>query len=328
MKKTTWTTSGLSLALIAILSGCSGDATTTISGKAIDPYLQDAYVCLDTNDNGECDANDIRTTTDQNGTYTLTVSETVRDEHHDIIITGGTDSATDHSFNGVIVAVDPGEGNVTVSPLTTLAAERYHAAEGDASDDLEQAIEDVATYLDLNVSDITADIVARAEANDTRPLQVALALEAAAEVEAGNDANTTEAKLRFYHDLARNDYETGRKWYEDVNTTVYNTVVKPILDYNGTDTSTWSAGFTMGDTQDGEHGYTYGNFVINLAGLKESVVGEHNGNDAANAGADAGQEAGDTGAQAGNDAANTGDDAGESAGDAGSDSAEDTVTPR
>jgi hypothetical protein len=363
MKKVTWITSSLSLALIAALSGCGGSTTTSqndqvsISGKAIDPYLRGAHVCLDLNDNGQCDGIDVRTTTDENGSYRLSVAQDRREEHHDILVSGGVDTATGEPFQGLIIAVDNGEGNVTVSPLTTLVAERYHAiSEANTTEGIELATQQVAEYLELNASQVTNDIVALADRNITKPLHVALALEAAAEIEAASRAEEHNATTRqehtrlFYRNLARH-YTGNHPWFHEINQTIAQTVVKPILDYNetaadaaqaaadagtdageaaadaGTDVGTdagqaaTDAGTDNGPTAQRPHRNP---FVSMIAQFTHNLIQTHThtGQAAADAGTNAGEAAADTGTDAGEAAADAGTDAGQAATDAGTNAGE------
>ena len=53
--------------------GAIGSSTNTLSGTALDGYIQGAKVCLDINGNGACDAAEPSATTDAGGKFTLSI---------------------------------------------------------------------------------------------------------------------------------------------------------------------------------------------------------------------------------------------------------------
>ncbi len=64
-----------------VLLGCGGDAPDTSSpnnsGTVLDGYLSSATVFLDCNNNGELDAGEISTLTDDNGQYYFNVASSI-----------------------------------------------------------------------------------------------------------------------------------------------------------------------------------------------------------------------------------------------------------
>lgn len=61
---------------VALIAGCGGSGSTSgtsVSGKVADGYLVNATVFLDKNNNYLLDADEISTTTDANGAYTLNI---------------------------------------------------------------------------------------------------------------------------------------------------------------------------------------------------------------------------------------------------------------
>ena len=112
MKKMTLISSSLSLGLLLALSGCNStqaDAqTVTVSGKAIDPYLKDATVYMDTNANGKYDQGEPNATTDAHGDYNLSVGEAYANKDYAVYATGGTDDVgTGKDFNGCLLYTSP-----------------------------------------------------------------------------------------------------------------------------------------------------------------------------------------------------------------------------
>ena len=195
------TAASFGLAALFALSGCdtANLQTKTISGKAIDPYLAGATVCLG-EDEQHCLSDEANVTTDANGTYTLTVSGTHFSEGHTIIVTGGRDIETDANFTGSVVAYHyDGNATVNVSPLTTFAYARFKEANA-TTHQARQAIE--ANLTTLFDSDVHADVVVEAkDHNHTAGLKASLKLARSAEL---FDANGT---FGFYVYAARQNQE-------------------------------------------------------------------------------------------------------------------------
>jgi VCBS repeat-containing protein len=84
-----------------------------ISGQAEDGYIAGATVFADANHNGILDAGEAHTTTNADGSFTLSGGS------GPLVMFGGTDISTNLSFTGVLSAP---EGSTVVTPLTTLIA--------------------------------------------------------------------------------------------------------------------------------------------------------------------------------------------------------------
>jgi len=127
-------------ALTISLAGCGGGGggstpasssstvtLKTISGTAVDGYISGATVCLDINSNDSCDNNEPKAITNSNGVYTFDTNTTGT---YPIIVTGGVDTTTNKSFNGIlkdtiIITNDDETVTSTITPLTTIAHEIY-----------------------------------------------------------------------------------------------------------------------------------------------------------------------------------------------------------
>jgi hypothetical protein len=157
--------------LLLLFSGCGGGDSASnknsssplskiINGTAVDGYISGAAVCLDTNKNDTCEVSEPSTSTQSDGTFSLTT--TVSGDYL-IIISGGTDMATGESFVGTlknIIFLDVTNSSVDtkITPLTTLVANIYQdEVKNNPSFTLTQAKQIVATNLDLNLSQIEAD---------------------------------------------------------------------------------------------------------------------------------------------------------------------------
>ena len=100
--------------------GSSNTSVSTLSGTAIDGYLEGSVVFVDNNGNGVLDADEPRSTTGPNGIFTLT--GTIKSGAN-IIVSGGTDKSTGKAFQGKLKsAVDTTQTNTVVTPLTTYVA--------------------------------------------------------------------------------------------------------------------------------------------------------------------------------------------------------------
>ena len=117
-------------AIAASLAACGGGgggsgplaAANTLTGVAVDGYLQGAIVFLDINRNGLADAGEPSTTTDLNGRYALDYSSVTGSVSGlPIVVTGGVDSDTGFAFAGKLSApVESVSQAQVVTPMTTL----------------------------------------------------------------------------------------------------------------------------------------------------------------------------------------------------------------
>ena len=220
MKTITTVSTSLALGLILTLTGCGGgsDATSpnmvTIKGKAIDPYLSGAKVCLDTNTNKVCDVNEPYTNTNKTGDYALKITKEHYDAHHTLLVTGGTDVATGEAFTGVLTAVKEAHQTThNITPLTTAVEARYQYCQDHHTQCHQTVAEiesDLATYVGLTKAEVNADIVALANNHHEEALKVALAIHNAATTQHPKNPYTT------YQEVAQYGFSTGHNWKDDV----------------------------------------------------------------------------------------------------------------
>jgi hypothetical protein len=158
----------LGCALAVTLTACGGGggggadtrsqaSATTLSGTAVDGYLQGARVFLDVNGNGLADTGEPTATTDANGRYSLDYSQVSSPVlGMRVIVTGGVDTDTGYAFTGMLTArADGSRAGQLVSPLTSLVDALV--AQGLSLDD---ARAKVAAALGLTVADLATDPVA------------------------------------------------------------------------------------------------------------------------------------------------------------------------
>jgi len=183
MKKTSLITS---LALITSLGlvGCGGGGSVnssaqgniSIAGTAIDPELQNATVCLDLNQDMHCSQDEPTATTDEKGTFRMSVSQAQLDGDYPLIVMNGTDRESGEAFKGKLMAyVSTTMQNIT--PLTTLA----YAHKQKDMEKMEQILGLTHEKMHENM------IKAAEERGDITPLKIALTLEKSAEALAPKD---------------------------------------------------------------------------------------------------------------------------------------------
>jgi hypothetical protein len=132
---------GLSLLMIACGGGGGGGGggadggggtvvvKSSLTGVAIDGYLENATAFLDLNDNGLLDNNEPQGKTNKQGQFTLEATDAEIKNHRVVVqvTTESSDSFTDQVDSAFKLMAPKGEGGV-VSPLTTLVA--AHMANG------------------------------------------------------------------------------------------------------------------------------------------------------------------------------------------------------
>lgn len=134
-----------SLALVLIvlsLLGCGGGGssgaelqskTISISGKVIDGYIKDAYVCLDLNANGICEESEANTTSSPDGSYSFPdVKINTIVDMLCIISKGGFDIASEQEYKGELKNIldlsstkDGSSTTLVLTPFSDLLASSY-----------------------------------------------------------------------------------------------------------------------------------------------------------------------------------------------------------
>ena len=179
----------ISVAAASLFVGCGGGSssnssdtneptTYSVGGNAVDGYIANATVCFDMNTNLACDATEPSTLSDENGSYTLVISQAQKDAAESdasILVTGGLDIDTNAALVGVLEAPFDGSSAEThVSPLTTVAMSMIK--EGTATSTAD-AYEKVANAFGLTPEEVKEDPVAlAAESNNTKVLEATMTL--------------------------------------------------------------------------------------------------------------------------------------------------------
>ena len=185
--------------IAASLAACGGGgggsgplaAANTLTGVAVDGYLQGATVFLDINRNGLADAGEPSTTTDLNGRYALDYSSVTGSVSGlPVVVTGGVDSDTGFAFAGKLSApIESVSQAQVVTPMTTLVDAMV--SQGLAAD-LPTAKQKVANALGLTVDQLATDPVA-AIATNPGIYTTAVALQRSIQMLASANARTGES---------------------------------------------------------------------------------------------------------------------------------------
>jgi hypothetical protein len=169
----------------------------TMSGKAIDPELVGAVVCLDLNLNRQCDDGEPSVTTNANGQYSLDVTAEQIAGGYPLVAAGGTDRESGKAFYGNLMAwVDVNSETHNITPLTTLMYQEIVLSAGATAAEAQELLQKTQTILNLTVNEMVSDTIALANAGNEHPLKTALALQKSAE------AIYPESTLSFYQVLA------------------------------------------------------------------------------------------------------------------------------
>ncbi len=189
----------LSGALAVTLAACGGGgggsaptataaaAPSTLSGTAVDGYLQGARVLLDVNGNGLADPGEPTAVTDAAGRYSLDYSQVASPlAGMRVIVTGGIDTDTGYAFTGMLTArADVARSGQLVSPLTSLVDALV--ARGLS---LDEARTKVAGALGLTVADLATDplaVLASQPGLYTRQVALQRAVQLMASASQGNE---------------------------------------------------------------------------------------------------------------------------------------------
>lgn len=147
----------------SLFTGCTSSTNddptdapvSSVSGTAVDGYIRNGFVCVDMNNDSECNDDEPYTKTNDLGEYTLDVSDVTEQirETAKLMLVGGIDSASGKAFQGMMKSpMIPGEDSIHINPVSTIVA-----AKALRNADAVQAMEEVATTLGIDVSDINAD---------------------------------------------------------------------------------------------------------------------------------------------------------------------------
>lgn len=177
---------------------------TTVTGKAVDGYLRYSTVCLDLSKDGYCQNTEPMTLTEEDGSFTLTVSSDHKAHANystaQLLVYGGQDSDTGTDFIGKLKAPNDGE-TINVTPLTTLVAEIV--ADTTTTTTVAEAKEKVAHVFGIDALKVSSDPIELAK-TDGSVLSAALQVQKAVEkmVESSSATNQKDDSAKIFAALA------------------------------------------------------------------------------------------------------------------------------
>lgn len=165
-----------------------------LSGRAIDGYLKEAYVCIDTNLDDSCLEEAYSTQTDDLGYYELALDDAIVDKikskHLPILVYGGVDSDSKKRYRGKLKAiVDQNISTHNITPITSVAFSAYSNGLT-----IQEAKLSTAKQLEIDLSDVDSDFI---EEQNYKTKAVALSLQKSLEVlsKTDNDISLGYEKL-------------------------------------------------------------------------------------------------------------------------------------
>lgn len=173
-------------------NGNSGTAvpSTTMTGAAVDGYLQNAKACLDLDDSMTCDNGEPTATTDAKGLYALTAPSLDAANNHHVVVEAVAGVTVDADAPGTpiskgYVLVAPIGQHAVISPISTLAHQLQLEQPGLTTEEaLQQVRHELALSSDLNLSADFAVSNATAEQQHLHNIAKTVALKLADGIEA------------------------------------------------------------------------------------------------------------------------------------------------
>lgn len=143
-------------------SGSMGDSKS-FSGTVADGYLVDARVCLDLNDNKECDEGEPSAISSEGGEFTLEGVTQAQLDLHALVVEIIEGLTVDEDFPNQVIdeayTMTAPAGYNFISPLTTMVQQELEENEGNDDFDVEDAEESVQAKLGTTL-DLSEDFVA------------------------------------------------------------------------------------------------------------------------------------------------------------------------
>ncbi len=174
------------------------NSSTPIEGVAVDGKLINSTVFLDLNRNDKWDTGEPKTTTNEIGKYSFTLTSAQKKAsktgYAPIIVMGGTDSGTAKKFRGRLrspLSLRRPKVKVNVTPITTVLAnsieenitvDKPFTTDEDFDNIVKSAELKVSKVLNIDILKLEADPIAEAEKGDTTLIKLSLQIQKSIEL--------------------------------------------------------------------------------------------------------------------------------------------------
>ncbi len=139
----------------------------TVTGRVADGYLQGAIVCVDINENGQCDPGEPQVESGEGGSYALDIqSSNVGKPILAEVPATAIDEDTGLPFGKELVLSTPGDKPEFVSPITTLVHQELKNNPNLNTDDAAAAVLETLGLPDEEDSSLFTDYVAKSDDDD------------------------------------------------------------------------------------------------------------------------------------------------------------------
>ena len=140
------------------IGGCGGGSSVALTGKVIDGYIGGATVCLDVNNNYQCDADDPSTVSSDDGSYSIDYSESIEGLHvlaevDEDATDQDLDVCTDNHVKHSYMLIAPAERSSVITPMTTLVSTEMLKT----GKNIDDATKDVQDLYDLSFDPLDYD---------------------------------------------------------------------------------------------------------------------------------------------------------------------------
>ena len=142
-------------------------ATTSVSGRVADGYIQGATICVDINENGACDSDEPQTVSTAGGEYHLDIPEDAADAPILAIVPPtAIDEDTGEAIGKELHFSTPGDKPLFLSPITTLVHQELKDNPSLSTEDAEAAVLETLGMPDETEASLFTDYVAQSKQGD------------------------------------------------------------------------------------------------------------------------------------------------------------------
>ena len=143
-------------------------ATSAVSGRVADGYIQGATICVDINENGACDDDEPSTVSGNGGAYTLDIPEDATDKPIlSMVPPSAIDEDTGEAIGKELHFSTPGDKPTFLSPITTLVHQELKNNPSLGTADAEAVVLETLGMPGEAEDSLFSDYVANSETGDT-----------------------------------------------------------------------------------------------------------------------------------------------------------------